>query len=118
MQVELYFLEDDASSTVEFYSPRNELVSLNFILRFLENSLDGRIQVRKNILQELRNATVDMIDNCSDKNSMESVIVEDQCCDKENSLLQWGEENGMRSTLRIACKYLFLFFYFLNLSVI
>lgn len=115
VQVELYFWEDDASSTVDFYSPRNEVVALNSILRLVENSLDGCTEMQKNILQELRNAILYMIANCSDKNSVKSVIVEDNCCDKENCLLQWGEDNGMRSRLRIACTYflsLILFIYF------
>ncbi|XP_062078629.1 uncharacterized protein LOC133783107 [Humulus lupulus] len=101
-EVELYFWEDDTSSTVDLYSPRNEVVALNSILRLVENSLDGQTQIQKNILQELRNAVVDMIGNCSDANSIKSVIVEDHSCDKEKCLVQWGEDNGMRSRLRIA----------------
>ncbi|PON97914.1 Rubisco LSMT methyltransferase [Trema orientale] len=101
-EVELYFSEDDASLTVDFYSPRNEIVSLNSILRLVENSLDGHTQMQKNILEELRNVISDMIANCSDKNNVKSVIVEDHCCDKESCLLQWGEANGTRSRLGIA----------------
>ncbi|XP_062096433.1 uncharacterized protein LOC133802178 [Humulus lupulus] len=43
-----------------------------------------------------------MIGNCSDANSIKSVIVEDHSCDKEKCLVQWGEDNGMKSRLRIA----------------
>lgn len=104
MQVELYFLEDDASSPMYFYSPRNELVALISILRLVENSLCDCTEMQKNIMLGLRASVVDMIGVCSDENITESVILEDHCCDKENRLLQWGEENGMTSRLRIACK--------------
>lgn len=104
VQVELYFLEDDASSPVDSYSFRNELASLNSILRLVENSLCDCTDMQKNILQELRTSIAGMIDKLRIENNLESVILEDHCCDKENRLLQWGVENGMTSRLRIACK--------------
>ncbi|XP_024019736.1 histone-lysine N-methyltransferase setd3 [Morus notabilis] len=101
-EVELYFLEDDASSPVDSYSFRNELASLNSILRLVENSLCDCTEMQKNILQELRASIAGMIDKLRIENNLESVILEDHCCDRENRLLQWGVENGMTSRLRIA----------------
>ncbi|KAL5549119.1 hypothetical protein UlMin_004350, partial [Ulmus minor] len=102
-EVELYFLEDDVSSPVEFYSPRNEIVSLNSILKLVENSLSSCTQeLRKCVLHKCKVAIVNMIGDVSDKICMKSVVVEDHSCVKENCLLQWGKDNGVKTRLQIA----------------
>lgn len=109
MQVELYFGEDDISSPEDLYSPRNELQALNTILRLIDISLCSSMQMQKDLLQELHDAIVDMIHKFSDSNSVNTIIVEDHNCDKENHLLDWGEQNGIRTRLQIACKYSLFF---------
>ena len=103
VQVELYFSEDDGLP-LEVYSPRNEVVALNFILQLVENSLCNCTELQKGDLQELRTSIIGKIGNIQVEDGIKSVIVEDQCCEKEHCLLQWGEDNGVKTRLRIACK--------------
>ena len=104
MQVELYFGEDDACSSVEYYSPRNEVEALNSILSLLDISLSSGMCMQMNVLQELREAIIGMIRDFGEKNSVKTTILENHSCDKEECLLQWGENNGIRTRLQIACK--------------
>ncbi|KAF3452795.1 hypothetical protein FNV43_RR03228 [Rhamnella rubrinervis] len=101
-EVELYFREDDISLAEDLYSPRNELQALNSILQLVDISLCSSVQMQKDLLQELHDAVVDMIHKFSDSNSVKTVIVKDQNCDKENYLLDWCEQNGVRTRLQIA----------------
>lgn len=109
MQVELYFGEDDISSPEDLYSPRNELQALNSILRLIDISHCSSMQMQKNLLQELHDAIIDMIHKFADSNSVKTLNVEDHNCDKENHMLEWGEQNGVRTRLQIACKYSLFF---------
>lgn len=104
MQVELYFGEDDACSLVDFYSPRNEVEALNSILSLLDVSLSTGKCIRVNVLQELREAIVQMIRDFGDKHIVKTTIVESNSLAKEESLLQWGEDHGIRTRLQIVCK--------------
>lgn len=105
MQVELYFGEDDISSPEDLYSHRNESQALNCILQLVDISLCRSMQMQKDLLQELHDTIMAMINKFADSISATSTIVEDHNCDKENHLLQWGQQNGMRTRLQIACKY-------------
>ncbi|KAB1204238.1 SET domain-containing protein 4 [Morella rubra] len=100
-EVELYFGEDDAFSPVDFYSPRNEVEALNSILSLLDVSLSTGKCIRVNVLQELREAIVQMIRDFGDKHIVKTTIVESNSLGKEESLLQWGEDHGMRTRLQI-----------------
>lgn len=123
VQVELYF---GGEEQLDSYSPRNELEALNSILQLVESSLTDACEMQKNILQDLRNITVDKICQFAEENSLKTTIVEGQT-DNEKQLLQWGENNGVKTRLQITCKFLvfsfplvmqflvffyFLFFYF------
>lgn len=105
MQVELYFGEDDISSPDELYSPRNELEALTSILRLIDISLCRSTQMEKDLLQKLHDAIIDMIHKLAGNTSMEAMIIENHHCDKENDLVKWGEQNGVRTRLQIACEY-------------
>ncbi|XP_050241985.1 uncharacterized protein LOC126690921 isoform X1 [Quercus robur] len=102
MQVELYFGEDDACSSVEYYSPRNEVEALNSILLPLDVSVSSGMCMQMNVLQELREAIIGMIRDFGEKNSVKTTILENHSCGKEECLLQWGENNGIRTRLQIA----------------
>ncbi|KAL4654631.1 hypothetical protein ACB092_01G394600 [Castanea dentata] len=101
-EVEIYFGEDDACSSVEFYSPRNEVETLNSILSLLDISLSSGMCMQMNVLQELREAIIGMIHDFGDKNSVKTTFLENHSCGKEECLLQWGENNGITTRLQIA----------------
>lgn len=93
---------------MDMYGPRNELEALNSILQLVESSLSSACLMQKNVLQEFRDAIVDMMSQSGNKNILETTIVEGYNSDKEIKLLQWGENNGVKTRLEIACKsYLF-----------
>uniref|UniRef100_A0A2N9EEV0 SET domain-containing protein n=1 Tax=Fagus sylvatica TaxID=28930 RepID=A0A2N9EEV0_FAGSY len=101
-EVELYFGEDDACSSMEYYSPRNEVEALNSILSLLDISLSSGACMQMNVLQELREAIIGMICDFGDKNHVKTIILENNSCGKEECLLQWGVNNGIRTRLQIA----------------
>lgn len=90
---------------MDSYSPRNELEALNSILQLVESSLSGACEMQKNVLQVLHNVIVDKICQFAENNTLKTTIVEGQNSDKEKQLLQWGENNGVKTRLQIACKY-------------
>ncbi|KAM1282123.1 hypothetical protein ACFX2I_022643 [Malus domestica] len=98
-EAELYFGQDQP---MESYGPRNELEALNSILQLVEASFSGVCQMQKNVLQELHNVIVDMICQSSDKHRPKTTIVEGYNSAKEKQLLQWGENNGVKTRLQIA----------------
>ncbi|CAN6677791.1 unnamed protein product [Malus baccata var. baccata] len=98
-EAELYFGQDQP---MESYGPRNELEALNSILQLVEASFSGVCQMQKNVLQELHNVIVDMICQSSDKRRPKTRIVEGYNSAKEKQLLQWGENNGVKTRLQIA----------------
>lgn len=57
-------------------------------------------------LQDLRQKTVDLISEFSNRIKEDTKICAECTIEKENSLLQWAESNGVKSKLRIACKFL------------
>ncbi|KAF8400324.1 hypothetical protein HHK36_013621 [Tetracentron sinense] len=100
-EAELYFGGVTGVDVVEFYSPRNELESFNSIISLTDISLLSATHKRKEALQDLRDATVDMIRAFGDKN-IEETIIEECSCDSEKILLQWGGKHGVRTKLQIA----------------
>lgn len=114
LQVELYFGEHDAQ--VGFYSTRNELEALNSILLLVNNSLSGQMYKQVNVLQHLQELLIDKIQKMGNKYNEKTKFGKSYICDKEKILVQWGEDNGVRMKLEIACKFSrlrLLFWYFL-----
>ncbi|KAI3524225.1 hypothetical protein L1887_02877 [Cichorium endivia] len=103
-EVDLYFGGIDGSQRVEFCSPRNELESLNTILSLFNKSKSKSKgeEMRPKVFQDLRNATLDMIHEFGNKIIEDTKIVASWNLDKEKCLLQWGENNGVKSRLDIA----------------
>lgn len=104
VQPEMYFGEDDTCTPADSYSPRNEMEALNTIISLVDISLSSCEPVL-DVLQELRKAVIHMIHEYGDVYSMcaKTLGMGDSCV-KENCLLQWGESNGVRTSLQIACK--------------
>ncbi|CAB4292890.1 unnamed protein product [Prunus armeniaca] len=98
-ETELYFAGDEP---MDMYGPRNELEALNSILQLVESSLSSACLMQKNVLQEFHDAIVDMMSQSGNKNILETKIVEGYNSDKERKLLQWGENNGVKTRLEIA----------------
>lgn len=105
MQLELYFAEEDVCTAKEFYSPRNELEALNSIVLLTDISLSSCTHLHTNILQGLRQTVLDLITDLGDKNSVKGVVEKDHSCDQEERLIEWGESNGVKTQLKIACKF-------------
>lgn len=103
VQPEMYFGENDECTPVDFYSPRNEVEAFNTIISLVDVFLSSCKPVQFNVLQELRKAAIHMIHEYGDVYSTDAKTLEDSC-GKENRLLQWGESNGVRTSLEIACK--------------
>lgn len=107
VQADLYFAVSDVIQSVAFHSPRNELEALNSVLSLLEKSILSSKHVRVDVLQDLRNITLDKFHELGNKIREETKIVGNCCYDRETSLLQWGESEGVKTKLEIACKSLF-----------
>nr|GEW25394.1 muniscin C-terminal mu homology domain-containing protein [Tanacetum cinerariifolium] len=99
-EVDLYFGGIDASHPVGFCSPRNELDSLHLILSFVDKSKDQEMHPK--VLQDLRNATLDMIYEFGNNIKEDVKIVPSWNLEKEKCLLQWGENNGVKARLDVA----------------
>ncbi|KAK7265269.1 hypothetical protein RJT34_32887 [Clitoria ternatea] len=102
-ELELYFAEDNACSSVEFYSPRNELEALNSIVFLIDISLSSCTNLHTNILQGLHQTVLALISDFGDKNSVNGVIEKNHSCDLEDRMIEWGESNGVTTQLKIAC---------------
>nr|XP_027069744.1 N-lysine methyltransferase setd6-like isoform X2 [Coffea arabica] len=101
-EIELYFGGADFANLVGFNSPRHELEALHSVLRLIDCSISNGKVKNKNSLQEIRNATVNMIDELGHKYGEETKVVQDSSCEKEECLLQWGKSNGLHTKLEIA----------------
>lgn len=104
LQLELYFA-DDAHTLVEFYSPRNELEALNFIVSLIDTLLSTCKHLHTNVLLELKTTILGLISDFGDKNGIKAVVERDHICNQEVHLLEWGKSNGVRTQLQIACKF-------------
>lgn len=100
MQTELYFAGDDDFGP---FSARNELESLNSVLSIINSMFLSAKDDSKEVLQVLRDATIDKIKSFGSKN-IEENITEKCNSDTENLLLQWGTNHGVKTKLQIACK--------------
>lgn len=103
VQPEMYFGENDEGTPVDFYSPRNEVETFDSIISLLDLSLSSCTPAQFSVLQELRKAVIHMIHEYGNVHSMVAKTLENSC-EKGNCLLEWGESNGVRTSLKIACK--------------
>lgn len=106
MQIELYFGGADVSNLVVFNSPRNELEALHSVLGLIDCSISSVKPKMESLLQEIHNATVNMIHELGNMFGEETKLVRDSSCEKEKCLLQWSKSNGLSTKLEIACKVL------------
>lgn len=102
MQTELYFAGDGDFGP---FSARNELESLNSVLSVINPMLLSATDDNKEVLQVLRDTTIDMMKSFGSKNIVEK-FGENCNSDAENLLLQWGKNHGVKAKLQIACKSL------------
>ncbi|KAF6145468.1 hypothetical protein GIB67_032591 [Kingdonia uniflora] len=100
-EAELYFGGVNVSPPIEFYTPKNELSSLNSILSLIDVSIKSAKHDRVELLSALHDATIDMIKAFGDNNGEETRI-EKPPSHTEELLLRWGETHGVRRKLQIA----------------
>ncbi|XP_020227116.1 uncharacterized protein LOC109808500 isoform X1 [Cajanus cajan] len=101
-ELELYFAEDDVCASMEFYSSRNELEALNSIVLLTDIPLSNCSHLHTNILQQLRQKILDLISEYGDKISVKGIVEKEHSCDEEERLIEWGENNGVTTQLKIA----------------
>ncbi|XP_074273694.1 fructose-bisphosphate aldolase-lysine N-methyltransferase, chloroplastic [Silene latifolia] len=99
--IELYFVSTSVNSAEEWYSPRNELEALNFVL----SQVDLRTKISdpetKSSLKNVRDAIIKRIETFGEKNSVETRIV-NGASDNEKRLIKWAEKCGVKSKVEIA----------------
>ncbi|XP_039159691.1 uncharacterized protein LOC104422255 isoform X1 [Eucalyptus grandis] len=89
-EAELYFCEDDSCSPMGYYTQKNELEALNSMLSHVNSSFLDDTCSHKDVLQDLREAIIQLICDFGEKNITETRVINSQNCDKENFLLQWA----------------------------
>ncbi|OVA20926.1 hypothetical protein BVC80_8839g12 [Macleaya cordata] len=98
-ETELYF--GGVETCLPYYSPRNELESLNSILSLIDTSLKNAAHNKVEVLCVLRDTIIDMIRAFGNRTDEETVI--EKCtCHAEELLLQWGQNHGLQTKLQIA----------------
>lgn len=102
MQVELYFGQIDGMG---FYSPRNEMEALNSMLSLINTSFSCQVHMQTHALHDLQDAIVNRIHEFGAKYKVENKIDKSYKCDKEKCLVEWAENNGVKTRLQIACKF-------------
>ncbi|XP_034893072.1 ribulose-1,5 bisphosphate carboxylase/oxygenase large subunit N-methyltransferase, chloroplastic isoform X1 [Populus alba] len=102
-EVELYFGKVNDCSSFEYWSPRNEVEALNSVLSLINSYSSCERQKEMNFLQTLQDEVLKRIQEFTDKNKVESRIDRSCSCDKEKCLEKWGESNGVKTSLKIAC---------------
>lgn len=102
-EVELYFGKVNDCSSLEYWSPRNEVEALNSVLSLINSYSSYERQKEVNFLQTLQDEVLKRIQEFTDKNKVESRIDRSCSCDKEKCLEKWGESNGVKTSLKIAC---------------
>ncbi|KAH9805953.1 SET domain-containing protein [Citrus sinensis] len=99
-EVELYFGEFDTQ--MGFYSPRNELETLNSILARVNTLLSHQMHKKMNVWQGLQAAIILKIQEFGNQIKEVARIDKNYTCEKEKCLVQWGESNGVKTKLEIA----------------
>lgn len=100
LQLELYFAGDDDYGP---FSARNELESLNLLLKTINTLLVAANDGAKGVLQLLVDEILVRLTSVglTDKHQM---ALQTENHETEDSLLKWGEQHGVKSKLQIACK--------------
>lgn len=96
-ELELYFAGDDVGP----FSARNELESLNLLLKTMKKLLLTSNTSAKEVLQILQDEIVVKLKSVG-KSDDAWMVVQTQNHDAEDSLLKWGEHLGIKSRLQIA----------------
>ncbi|OMP07763.1 hypothetical protein COLO4_07069 [Corchorus olitorius] len=99
IKVELYFGKIDGAGS---YSPRNEMEALHSILSFIRTSFSSQVHMQTRSLQDLRDAVVNMIHDFATKNKLENKTDKNYKCDKEQCLVEWAKNHGVKTRLQIA----------------
>lgn len=99
MQVEVYFGEDACTSPAGMYSFRNEISALSWILSLIPVSCKS---------EALRAAVISRISEVAVGEKEEEARVDE----KESRIVQWGQDNGVKTKLQIARKLCGCFFFF------
>ncbi|KAL9442416.1 hypothetical protein AB3S75_020842 [Citrus x aurantiifolia] len=99
-EVELYFGEFDTQ--MGFYSPKNELETLNSILARVNTLLSRQMHKKMNVWQGLQAAIILKIQEFGNQIKEVARIDKNYTCEKEKCLVQWGESNGVKTKLEIA----------------
>ncbi|KAK1388327.1 N-lysine methyltransferase setd6-like [Heracleum sosnowskyi] len=101
-EVDLYFAASDVGQLLKFHNPRNELEALHSVMLLIDNSILSSKHSRVDVLQDLRDMTLDKINALGNNIREDTIIVENVSCDRETCLLQWGESEGVKTKLDIA----------------
>ncbi|XP_021276390.1 uncharacterized protein LOC110410829 isoform X3 [Herrania umbratica] len=98
-KVDLYFGQIDGMG---LYSPRNEMEALNSMLSLINTSFSSQVHMQTHALQDLQDAIVKRIHEFGAKYKVENKIDKSYNCDKEKRLVEWAENNGVKTRLQIA----------------
>lgn len=71
----------------------------------INNSILSARHLGVDVLQALRDMTLDKINALGNKIKEDTIIVENVSCDRVTCLLQWGKGEGVKTKLDIACKF-------------
>lgn len=99
--MELYFGPTNVDRAQDFYSPRNEIEALNYIISLVDHCIKNNNHENKASLQDLRDTTIKRIDNFGENNNIKTRVLK-EACDSEKHLMQWAEGCGVKSKLQIA----------------
>ncbi|KAL6662069.1 hypothetical protein ACP70R_001453 [Stipagrostis hirtigluma subsp. patula] len=97
-ELELYFAGEYDTGP---FSARNELESLNLLIKIMSKLLQNSNTMAKGVLQILKDAIVVRLRSVGNTDDVQ-MIVQTQNHDTEDSLLKWGEHHGVKSKLQIA----------------
>uniref|UniRef100_A0A1J3FMY0 Uncharacterized protein n=1 Tax=Noccaea caerulescens TaxID=107243 RepID=A0A1J3FMY0_NOCCA len=106
-KVEVYFGEDACTSPAGMYSFRNEISALSWILSLIPVSCK---------LEALRAAVTSRISEVAGGEKEEARVDDSYRCQKESRIVQWGQDNGVKTKLQIAPKLSGCFFSVTNLK--
>lgn len=105
--MEVYFGED-ACTPEGIYSVRNEISALTWILSLIPVSY--KMQTQVNSLEAIRAAVKSRISEVVGAGKEEARVDDSYRCEKESRLLEWGQNNGVKTNLQIARKFNFFCF--------